>query len=475
MKSRGNMPPRAKIFLRCLLRTVLSLLIWLLTLLVLVAIAEGIWGKDETNTINLPVGYVIPIIFVPLAAAVSIWIKPARAFLQNKRAETPKAAESIKPDTQIPSPANDEAKPSVESVESAEIATVECDPISHPQEARTAPAPVAPLPLPINAESAFDESDTRVENSTEEAEEADQAAQTPPPSPRVPDPQVITATEGDILKIIRKMEKDFDYTYRFAFDHFLNAQDCQRAFSMLCKRWDDSAYPIPLQIRLEQLKDEYRDRFQSPNPMLLVDNMNGHDFELWCAKLLLQNGFSSAEVTPGSGDQGVDVLACKDGVYYAVQCKCYHSDLGNTPVQEVYAGKEFYKCQVAAVMTNRHFTDGAKQLASYTRVLLWDREKLIEMLKAAGEKFPNPVDIIPAESADEPKFDELLPAAVDIVLETGQASVSILQRRLKLGYFRAARLADQMEELGIVAPFMGSTPRTVLIDRAKWEELKPTL
>ena len=68
--------------------------------------------------------------------------------------------------------------------------------------------------------------------------------------------------------------------------------------------------------------------------------------------------------------------------------------------------------------------------------------------------------------------DELLPAAVEIILETGQASVSMLQRRLKLGYSRAARLVDQMEERGIVGPFEGSKPRQVLIDRAKWQELQ---
>jgi len=68
--------------------------------------------------------------------------------------------------------------------------------------------------------------------------------------------------------------------------------------------------------------------------------------------------------------------------------------------------------------------------------------------------------------------DELLPAAVEVVLETGQASVSMLQRRLKLGYSRAARLVDQMEERGIVGPFEGSKPRQLLITRAQWQELQ---
>ena len=61
---------------------------------------------------------------------------------------------------------------------------------------------------------------------------------------------------------------------------------------------------------------------------------------------------------------------------------------------------------------------------------------------------------------------------MEVIFETGQASVSMLQRRLKLGYSRAARLVDQMEERGIVGPFEGSKPRQVLITRAQWQELQ---
>ena len=78
-----------------------------------------------------------------------------------------------------------------------------------------------------------------------------------------------------------------------------------------------------------------------------------------------------------------------------------------------------------------------------------------------------------APSADEGEgCDELLGAAVEVILETGQASVSMLQRRLKLGYSRAARLVDQMEERGIVGPFEGSKPRQLLITKEQWQELK---
>ena len=77
-----------------------------------------------------------------------------------------------------------------------------------------------------------------------------------------------------------------------------------------------------------------------------------------------------------------------------------------------------------------------------------------------------------AASDADSNYDELLPQAVDVIFDTKQASVSMLQRRLKLGYARAARIVDQMEELGIVGPFEGSKPRQVLITKEQWQEMQ---
>ena len=77
-----------------------------------------------------------------------------------------------------------------------------------------------------------------------------------------------------------------------------------------------------------------------------------------------------------------------------------------------------------------------------------------------------------APEAVDNDYDELLPAAIDVVLEAGQASVSMLQRRLKLGYSRAARLVDQMEEKGVVGPFEGSKARQILITKEQWQEMQ---
>ena len=79
------------------------------------------------------------------------------------------------------------------------------------------------------------------------------------------------------------------------------------------------------------------------------------------------------------------------------------------------------------------------------------------------------------ESGAAGDYDEMLPQAVEAILETGQCSVSMLQRRVKLGYSRAARIVDQMEELGIVGPYEGAKPRSVLIDRNGWLEIQAQL
>ena len=78
----------------------------------------------------------------------------------------------------------------------------------------------------------------------------------------------------------------------------------------------------------------------------------------------------------------------------------------------------------------------------------------------------------PEPTADELFQDEMVPAAVEVILETKQASVSMLQRRLKLGYARAARIVDEMEEKGIVGPFQGAKPREILITQEQWESMR---
>lgn len=105
-----------------------------------------------------------------------------------------------------------------------------------------------------------------------------------------------------------------------------------------------------------------------------VDNMDGFDFEYYCADLLESNGFIDVEVTKSSGDYGIDILAEKDGVTYAIQCKRYNDLVGVKAVQEAYAGRDYYDRMVGAVLTNQYFTKPAIEAAGKLKILLWDRD-----------------------------------------------------------------------------------------------------
>lgn len=110
------------------------------------------------------------------------------------------------------------------------------------------------------------------------------------------------------------------------------------------------------------------------------DHMDGHEFEYFCANLLMKNNFSNVEVTQGSGDHGIDILAEKDGITYAIQCKCYSSNIGNAAVQQAYSGRGIYKKDIAVVITNQYFTAQAKEDAAAVGVKLWDRDKLQQLI-----------------------------------------------------------------------------------------------
>lgn len=111
------------------------------------------------------------------------------------------------------------------------------------------------------------------------------------------------------------------------------------------------------------------------------DHMDGFDFEYYCADLLSENGFADVKVTRSSGDYGVDILAEKEGVTYAIQCKRYTGLVGIKAVQEAYSGRDYYDRMVGAVLTNQYFTKSAVQAARKLKILLWDRDYLQAMEK----------------------------------------------------------------------------------------------
>lgn len=131
------------------------------------------------------------------------------------------------------------------------------------------------------------------------------------------------------------------------------------------------------------------------------------------------------------------------------------------------------------------FPTGAPKPTRIQGAFISDKEveKLVDFVKANGEATYNDEIIesiekanstdkeLEQEATDDDETDPLLEDAIEMVIETGQASTSFIQRRFKVGYARAGRIIDQMEERGIISGYQGSKPREVLMSKERWEEL----
>lgn len=106
----------------------------------------------------------------------------------------------------------------------------------------------------------------------------------------------------------------------------------------------------------------------------------GEDYERFVRELCEDSAFECA-MTPKTGDQGVDLIVSKGSIRIAIQCKYYSSAIGNAAVQEVIAGKNFYNCDYACVVSNQDYTHQAKTLARASDVELLSHETLIPYLK----------------------------------------------------------------------------------------------
>lgn len=111
----------------------------------------------------------------------------------------------------------------------------------------------------------------------------------------------------------------------------------------------------------------------------LSTSEKGIAFEEYCASLLKLKGYTSVKMTETTGDHGIDILAEKDDISYAIQCKYYSGSVGNSAVQEAFSGKAFYGRDIAVVMTNSTFTTQAMEEAKRIGVKLWDGEKIKDM------------------------------------------------------------------------------------------------
>lgn len=112
-----------------------------------------------------------------------------------------------------------------------------------------------------------------------------------------------------------------------------------------------------------------------------IDDFEGDAFEQYCAMLLESCGFCNVIVTQYSGDYGVDIMAEKNYVTYAVQCKRHKNTVGTDAVREIYTAKEYFKKSIGVVLTNSSYTSSAIKMAKETGIHLWDRRMLCKMIR----------------------------------------------------------------------------------------------
>lgn len=145
-----------------------------------------------------------------------------------------------------------------------------------------------------------------------------------------------------------------------------------------------------LEIEISEIKNK-KNTLLAPNcstflSLEYIDNIpSGLEFEESFSLILKKLGYDNIQITSGSGDFGIDVIATKDDIKYGFQCKLYSGTVGNDAVQQAYAGRIHYNCNVVIIVTNNYFTEQAKKQALETQVILWDRDILEKKINKANQ------------------------------------------------------------------------------------------
>ncbi|MFC4305776.1 restriction endonuclease [Cohnella boryungensis] len=134
----------------------------------------------------------------------------------------------------------------------------------------------------------------------------------------------------------------------------------------------------------EFVRNHYQTYLEITSSIQTIDKLDGFAFEEFMASFFRRIGYN-VQLTPASGDDGLDLIISRKGTKIGVQCKRYKNKVNNSAIQEAYSGKDFYDCDEALVVTNSWFTEPARNLAEKLNVALWDRTVLIKELSIIQE------------------------------------------------------------------------------------------
>lgn len=114
-----------------------------------------------------------------------------------------------------------------------------------------------------------------------------------------------------------------------------------------------------------------------------IDVMDEDTFERTMVKILQKEGYRNVYATKAVDNNDLNITGYREGYKHGWKCKKSESDIGNSTVQEAYNGKKRYECDYAYVVTNQYFNPSAILMADLTGVILWDRQKVNNLIKRA--------------------------------------------------------------------------------------------
>lgn len=162
-------------------------------------------------------------------------------------------------------------------------------------------------------------------------------------------------------------KKSMEFSMKSKVHSIRNAQSILREESFDVSNWRQKQE----KIKKEKVKYSFAE----------IDKMTGIEFENCIRNLLQKSGYDNPQLTKASGDEGVDIIAYKNGKKIAFQCKRYTGKISNSAVQQVYSGKTYHDCHEACVITNSQFTENAITLAKKLKVKLIDRDGLFDLME----------------------------------------------------------------------------------------------
>lgn len=200
-------------------------------------------------------------------------------------------------------------------------------------------------------------------------------------TPREDIQRFIDSVQKHIHLLARKkrifVHKDeYGHTIKDRWESEKSAYIKKHAYVPVTTSFYDGITPSQQSIIIDKLVDDYI--AENNIKTSYREDMTPSEYEYFCAQVLNDNGWN-ARTTPSTGDQGVDVIAEKNGVTVAIQCKKYTNPVGNSAVQEVVSGKDYWSANVAIVVTSATYTPSARALAKVHNVHLLHHEQLVEL------------------------------------------------------------------------------------------------